>query len=77
MIAIQCFQCAQPIYRLLQPPRPGLPVLAHHVAPLVEGLARAPQPQEAMRCPMCGRFPFVMQNTGLQMLTVDGQLIPD
>lgn len=76
MSVIQCFVCHLPIYRMLQIPLPGEPLQAYSFRSLLPTQYPDPSPYSAIRCPHCGDFPFVAHNTGLQALTIEGELLP-
>lgn len=76
MTLIQCFQCHHPIYQLLEMPSPGVPVNASSMRSLFPELFPDPLHLTPMVCPQCRRFPFVIHNTGIQVLTLEGQLLP-
>lgn len=76
MSMIQCFVCHLPIYRMLHVPVPGTPLQADSFRSLLPTQYPDPSPRSEMRCPHCRAFPFIAHNTGLQVLTIDGELLP-
>lgn len=76
MSVIQCFVCHLPIYRMLHAPIPGTALQADSFRSLLPTQYPDPLPHSEMRCPHCSGFPFIAHNTGLQVLTIEGELLP-
>ena len=76
MSIIQCFICHLPIYRMNHLPQPGLPLQADSFQSLLPTQYPNPKPYAPIICPHCQGFPFIAHNTGLQVLTIEGELLP-
>ncbi|MBY0451222.1 MAG: hypothetical protein K2X01_11420 [Cyanobacteria bacterium] len=76
MMIVQCFECLQPIYRLKHVPQPGSLFKPEQFESLLPRQHPDPQHGAPMVCPWCGEFPFVSQNTGYQVLTIEEGLLP-
>jgi hypothetical protein len=76
MNIIQCVSCHSAIYKLKHSPVPGLAIQSDSFEDIYSSQCLSPKPLTPMLCPVCGRFPFIYHNTGIQMLTIEGELIP-
>jgi hypothetical protein len=74
---VLCWQCREPLYYLYHRPIPGDVLRAGWFKAYYPHLHADPEEGTPIRCPMCGRMPFVVNNTGFQLITAAGEILPE
>ncbi|MBX2861177.1 MAG: hypothetical protein KTR14_08075 [Vampirovibrio sp.] len=76
MTIVMCCACRQPIYQLAQMPKPSQTMAPEYFKSLLPEQYPDPKRGQEIACPQCQRFPFIFHNTGIQVLSVEGELLP-
>ena len=73
---ILCSSCSNSIYRLKKLPIPGSVMESDDFESLKPYEYPHPEVGMPIICPCCGEFPFIAHNTGIQVQTIEGEILP-